>query len=980
MKRLIFSIVLFSAGFRLYAQPEEPILMLNADMHSATINSIDVDAKGQFLLTCSDDKTARLWDASTGNRLRTFRPPVGYGNEGRLFACALSPDGNIAATGGQTGSTWNTGDSTRIVVGSRTIYVKKQQFSVYLFDTSSGDMLAVVDGLDGEILDLKFSPDGKYLLAALGGTQGVSIIDVATWKRVRELVGYGRAARKMAFSAQGELAVISDDGYIRIYDKALRQKKIQTLPKGKEPISVDWSPKSNQLIVGCADLQTILVLDAETLKQTDMTIGAPLSLKQPFTSVAYSTDGNRYAGGNYKTSTEYIIRSWQGNAANMLGVTDFPVAKSNITAMKALPDGSVVFCTSYPEIGRLYKDSKSLTQWVVGNTKKTYVRTADVTRYGSRQRKAFQVNEDGTRIGLYSVDKEVLFFSLVDRDLTAAPTAYPVFNTRSSRTGVRISSWENSPTPLLDNKVLNFLEKGENSQCVDILPSGERMVFGADNNVYCLDKNGGIIWKQPSFDQCSAIKITGNEQMVVAAFNDGTVCWYRMNDGGKLATLFTHPDNRRWVMWTDAGFYDCAMGAEDLIGWHLNQGKNQAANFYPISQFRSMFFRPEVISAALGVDVGKPPVQVAGVPQPVEIKPQEPEKTITIVEALPPDIAIISPRPESEITDQLITIAYNVRVPGDDALQSVKVLIDGRPVQLLTSASRGKNEVTVEVPQRDCEVTLIAKNNFGPSVPVSISLKWKGKTELENIKPKLYVLSIGVSQYDNKDYRLFFAAKDATDFSNAMKTQKGVAYEDVTIKLLTDKQATKQNILDGLAWLTRNTTNQDVAMLFIAGHGVNDSTGNFFYLPVGADIERIHTTCVDNAHIQQTVSSIAGKIIVYVDACHSGNVMAGRQRPAVNLVGMVNELSGAENGAVVFTSSTGRQVSLENELWGNGAFTKALVEGILGKADLFNNKSISFKTLDAYITQRVKVLTEGKQTPTTIIPNSIPDFQIAMTL
>lgn len=37
----------------------------------------------------------------------------------------------------------------------------------------------------------------------------------------------------------------------------------------------------------------------------------------------------------------------------------------------------------------------------------------------------------------------------------------------------------------------------------------------------------------------------------------------------------------------------------------------------------------------------------------------------------------------------------------------------------------------------------------------------------------------------------------------------------------------------------------------------------------------------------------------------------------------------AENGAVVFTSSTGRQYSLENEDWGNGAFTKALVEGLI---------------------------------------------------
>ena len=976
MKRFLLHIILLLESFGLYAQPEEPMLMLHADMHSATINSIATDAKGQFLLTCSDDKTARLWDASTGNRLRTFRPPVGYGNEGRLFSCALSPDGNIAATGGQTGSSWNAGENVPITVGSRTLYVTQQQFSVYIFETTTGDMLATIDGLDGEILDLKFTPDGKYLLAALGGSQGVNIISTETWKRVRELSGYGGAARKMAFSSQGELAVVSGDGYIRIYDNAFRMKKTQSLPSGKEPVSVDWSPKGNQLMVACADLNTVLVLDAETLRQTEISIGAAITVKQPFVSVAYSSDGNRYAAGNHRSSAGFRIRSWQGNAANMLGVSDFDVSQSNITALIAMPDGSIVFCTSYPEIGRLNKDDKSLTQWVTGNTKQNFVRTAEVTRYNSRQRKSFQVNDDGTVVGLYSLGKDVLFFSLTNRELKTATTAYPAFNTRSDRTKARISGWENSPAPLLNNKVLNFLEKDERSQCVDVLLSGERMLFGADKNIYCLDRDGNTVWKIPTVDRCVAVKITGNEKFAVAAFNDGIFCWIRMSDGVRLLTLFTHPDHRRWVIWTDAGFYDCAMGAEDLIGWHLNQGKDRAANFYPISQFRSSFYRPDVINAVFNLELQ----QIADSQPATDTDRQETEKTVSIVKALPPYVSIVSPRPESEISTQTVSIEYDLRLASDDRLQSVKVLIDGRPVQLLTETQRGKNVVTIEVPQRDCEVTLIAKNSFGPSVPVSVSLKWKGNSKEEEYKPKLYILAVGVSQYDNANLRLQFAAKDAADFANAMLPQKGRLYDDVTVKLLTDKEATNKNILEGLDWLTSQTTGKDVAMLFIAGHGINDPTGSFFYMPVNADIEEIQTTCVSYLDIQKTVSSVAGKIIVYVDACHSGNVMAGSaQHSAVDLVGMVNGLTDAENGAIVFTSSTGRQFSLENPEWNNGVFTKALVEGILGKADLFNSKSISYKTLDAYIAQRVKVLTNGRQSPTTIIPQSMPDFQIAMT-
>ncbi len=81
---------------------------------------------------------------------------------------------------------------------------------------------------------------------------------------------------------------------------------------------------------------------------------------------------------------------------------------------------------------------------------------------------------------------------------------------------------------------------------------------------------------------------------------------------------------------------------------------------------------------------------------------------------------------------------------------------------------------------------------------------------------------------------------------------------------------------------------------------------------------------------------------------------------------------------MVFTSSTGKQFSLEHPDWGNGAFTEALVEGLQGKADLFGNGTITIKSLDAYVAQRVKELTGGKQSPTVVIPQSMPDFPIGV--
>jgi len=201
----------------------------------------------------------------------------------------------------------------------------------------------------------------------------------------------------------------------------------------------------------------------------------------------------------------------------------------------------------------------------------------------------------------------------------------------------------------------------------------------------------------------------------------------------------------------------------------------------------------------------------------------------------------------------------------------------------------------------------------------------------------------------------------------------------VEVRALTDAQATKGNILDGLEWLQRQVTDKDIAVLFFAGHGINDSTGVFYFLPVDADMEKLKRTAISQSDITSTVAAIAGKVLVFMDACHSGNLMGKLKRRGVVVVNsVINELASAENGAVVFTSATGRQYALENTEWGNGAFTKGVVEGLRGKADYTASGRITVNMLDLYVSERVKELTKGQQTPTTVKPPNVPDFPVAL--
>ena len=109
-------IVFLLCAIHLAAQdiPSEPILRIEPGMHTSRSNSVDVDAAGELLITSSDDKTARIWDARTGEVLQILRPPIGPGNEGYVYAAAISPDGRSAALGGWTG--WSFDNSMRIYI------------------------------------------------------------------------------------------------------------------------------------------------------------------------------------------------------------------------------------------------------------------------------------------------------------------------------------------------------------------------------------------------------------------------------------------------------------------------------------------------------------------------------------------------------------------------------------------------------------------------------------------------------------------------------------------------------------------------------------------------------------------------------------------------------------------------------------------------------------------------------------------------
>jgi hypothetical protein len=509
------------------------------------------------------------------------------------------------------------------------------------------------------------------------------------------------------------------------------------------------------------------------------------------------------------------------------------------------------------------------------------------------------------------------------------------------------------------------------------------------------------------------INISGDGRVAVAAFGDGTIRWFRTKDGKEVLGLFPHNDKKRWVIWTPSGYYDASVGAEELIGWHANNSPDMASDFFPISRFRKTYYRPDMIEKVIETLDEKTAINTAN----EESGRKKQEEEVKVQKILPPVVSIISPNDGTTLSNNKVVVKFTIRSPSGEPVTNIRALLNGRPVattrdmlldrsdkdtrineNLLTQQKENEEkpaaptpavkngndikEVTVTIPSEDSQISIIASNKFASSEPATIKLSWQGVRPQRGefvILPKLYMLAIGVGKYVNfpPENQLHFAAKDARDFVEEMKKQKGNLYRDVSFRLLIDDNATRDTILDGLEWIQRETTSKDVAMVFLSGHGVNDNTGIYYFVPSTFDKKSIKRTGVPYADIKNTVANLAGKTLVFVDTCHSGNVM-GTRKALGDVTSIANELSSAENGAVVFASSTGKQFSLERPEWGNGAFTKALIEGLNGKADYTKKGKISINMLDLYLSERVKELTEGQQTPTTTKPQTIQDFPIAV--
>ena len=120
-------------------------------------------------------------------------------------------------------------------------------------------------------------------------------------------------------------------------------------------------------------------------------------------------------------------------------------------------------------------------------------------------------------------------------------------------------------------------------------------------------------------------------------------------------------------------------------------------------------------------------------------------------------------------------------------------------------------------------------------------------------------------------------------------------------------------------------------------------------------------------------------MVVMLDTCQSG-ASADASVPTgspVDMNRLANELGDKSLGVFLYASALGRQFSYENASWGNGAFTKAMIEGLSGRADRDQTGFVETDELALYVRRRVLDMTKQMQEPVRIKPDAAPEMRLA---
>jgi len=270
-----------------------------------------------------------------------------------------------------------------------------------------------------------------------------------------------------------------------------------------------------------------------------------------------------------------------------------------------------------------------------------------------------------------------------------------------------------------------------------------------------------------------------------------------------------------------------------------------------------------------------------------------------------------------------------------------------------------------------------------------------------DVKPNLYLVVIASEKFKNNKFDLSYALKDAGDVATTMANSK--AFNKIEIKKMYNQSFAPDSVKNLKNFFSKATIN-DVVMIFFAGHGYLDDDFSYYFPTYYTDFTDPKINSVAYKSFETIFKDMKPtRKLMFIDACFSGEVdedadnkidnktnnkqdsarsirIAGTtfaQSTALEMSKSIFSDIRQNTGATIISSAGGTEAAFEGEKWNNGLFTYCLLNGMKSlKADANSDKIITLSELQKFVAEEVNRLSEGKQTPTYRVENTVLDYEL----
>ncbi|MFC8664601.1 NB-ARC domain-containing protein [Streptomyces sp. NPDC057199] len=325
---------------------------------SGVVRAAGFSPDGSRLATGSHVAVVRIWDTTTGQAVQTLA-----GHRGAVLTVAFGPDGARLVTGGNDhiALAWDpTSSGTPVPLTGRTeqlqavasspdgscVATSSRDTAVPIWDPVTGEISRMLRGHQGAVLAVAFSPDGTRL-ATSSSDKTLRLWDMATGETVRTLRGRTDQLHTVAFSPDGaRLATGSRDTTVRLWDPSTGAM-VRMLNGHRGPVcAVAFSPDGSLLATASHD-RTVRLWDPSTGDLVRILAGHTDQLH----TMAFSPDGSLLATG----SSDTTARLWDPSTGALVRILN--AHRGPVRAAAFSPDGSCLATGGADETVRIHAPS-----------------------------------------------------------------------------------------------------------------------------------------------------------------------------------------------------------------------------------------------------------------------------------------------------------------------------------------------------------------------------------------------------------------------------------------------------------------------------------------------------------------------------------------------------------------------------------------------------------------------------------------------